>query len=82
MTHFVIIHTIEVIFKNIKNVHRRTNKRRKFSILSEVQLGKTINTSIHFSKKILYPDLLEARNQQPTIIQDRGDDIVNIRKTS
>ena len=81
-THFVKIHLIEVILKNIKNVHRRTNKRKKISILSEAQLGKTISTSIHFSKTILYLDLLEARNQQPTIIQDRGDDIVNIRKTS
>ena len=56
----------------------RTNKRRKISILSKAHPGKTISTSIHFSKAMLYPDLLETRDQQPAIIQHRGDDIINI----
>ena len=55
-------------------------KEEKSHILNEAQPSKTISTSIHFSVAMLYPDLLEARNQHPTTIQDRGNDMVNIRR--
>ena len=72
-------HTITIILKGIKNVHRRTTKRNKFRNLDSTHPSQQINTTIGLSVAMVKLNVLKTSCQMPTIIQKRRNGIVHIR---
>ena len=76
--HPVKIYTIQIILKNIANVHMRTYKGHKIPFLHNTHSSKQIRTLIGLMITIFKLDLLEASYQMPTIIQYGRDSIIYI----
>ena len=53
-------HTITIIIKGIKNVHRRTTKRNKFRNLDSTHPSPRINTTIGLSVARVKPNVLKS----------------------